>query len=112
MDKAIDASLLSKSIIELFDAFKAPLRFTSDELVADYRTPGDAAVLAKLDQTTAIPDPVDLSRRGEDIGSNNWVVGGKLTASGFPMMMNDPHRVVETPSLRYWVHLRAPGWNV
>jgi penicillin amidase len=55
---------------------------------------------------------VDLSRRREDIGSNNWVVGGKLTASGFPMMMNDPHRVVETPSLRYWVHLSAPGWNV
>jgi penicillin amidase len=112
MDKAIDASLLSKSIIELFDALKAPLRFTSDELVATYRQPGDTVLLAKLDQTTAIPDPVDLSRRREDIGSNNWVVGGKLTASGLPMMMNDPHRVVETPSLRYWVHLNAPGWNV
>ena len=48
----------------------------------------------------------------EDIGSNNWVVSGKLTASGYPMMMNDPHRDLGAPSLRYWVHLVAPGWNV
>ena len=27
-------------------------------------------------------------------------------------MMNDPHRAQEAPSLRYWVHLVAPGWNV
>ena len=27
-------------------------------------------------------------------------------------MANDPHRVIEAPSLRYWVHLVAPGWNV
>ena len=26
--------------------------------------------------------------------------------------MNDPHRVQEAPSLRYWSHLVAPGWNV
>ncbi len=28
------------------------------------------------------------------------------------MMMNDPHRTQSAPSLRYWVHLVAPGWNV
>jgi len=27
-------------------------------------------------------------------------------------MMNDPHRNLNVPSLRYWVHLVAPGWNV
>ena len=27
-------------------------------------------------------------------------------------MANDPHRVIAAPSLRYWVHLVAPGWNV
>ena len=25
---------------------------------------------------------------------------------------NDPHRAVTNPSLRYIVHLNAPGWNV
>ena len=28
------------------------------------------------------------------------------------MMMNDPHRTQSAPSLRYWVHLVAPGWDV
>jgi penicillin amidase len=40
------------------------------------------------------------------------VVSGKLTQSGYPLMMNDPHRNQGAPSLRYWVHLVAPGWNV
>src|SRR6202042_2128414 len=31
---------------------------------------------------------------------------------GYPMMMTDPHRDLSTPSLRYWVPLVAPGWNV
>lgn len=88
MDPAIDASLLSKDILELYRAFRQPLRFTADEVAAD------------------------LSQRQEDIGSNNWVVSGRLTASGFPLMLNDPHRAQGVPSLRYWVHLAAPGWNV
>jgi penicillin amidase len=47
-----------------------------------------------------------------NLGSNNWVVRGKLTSSGYPLMANDPHRSQQIPSLRYWVHLVAPGWNV
>jgi penicillin G amidase len=44
--------------------------------------------------------------------SNNWTVSGALTASGKPILANDPHRVIAEPSLRYIVHLVAPGWNV
>jgi penicillin G amidase len=44
--------------------------------------------------------------------SNNWTVSGALTASGKPLLPNDPHRVIAEPSLRYIVHLVAPGWNV
>ena len=45
-------------------------------------------------------------------GSNNWVVSGSRTASGFPLLANDPHRRISVPSLRYIVHLSAPGWDV
>jgi penicillin amidase len=45
-------------------------------------------------------------------GSNNWAVDGKLSASGKPMLASDPHRTIALPSLRYLVHLSAPGWNV
>jgi penicillin amidase len=44
--------------------------------------------------------------------SNTWTVSGALTASGRPLLANDPHRVIAQPSLRYIVHLVAPGWNV
>ena len=45
-------------------------------------------------------------------GSNNWTIAGALTASGASLLANDPHRVLALPSLRYMVHLVAPGWNV
>lgn len=45
-------------------------------------------------------------------GSNNWVVAGSRTGSGKPILANDPHRPLGLPSLRYLVHLNAPGWNV
>jgi len=44
--------------------------------------------------------------------SNNWTISGKLTESGKPLQANDPHRVVAVPSLRYIIHLVAPGWDV
>ena len=45
-------------------------------------------------------------------GSNDWVVSGAKTASGKPLLANDPHRTVQNPSLRYLTHLVGPGWNV
>jgi penicillin amidase len=48
----------------------------------------------------------------EKQGSNNWTVSGSLTKSGKPLLANDPHRVIAEPSLRYMVHLVAPGWDV
>jgi penicillin amidase len=44
-------------------------------------------------------------------GSNNWAISGALTASGQVIVANDPHRGVTNPSLRYVVHLDAPGWT-
>jgi penicillin amidase len=44
--------------------------------------------------------------------SNNWVVSGERSASGKPLLASDPHRAAALPSLRYLVHLNAPGWNV
>jgi len=44
--------------------------------------------------------------------SNNWVVHGTRSISGKPLLANDPHRAISLPSLRYLVHLNAPGWNV
>jgi penicillin amidase len=48
----------------------------------------------------------------EGIGSNNWVVGGKRTKSGAPILCNDPHLGLNLPSLWYEMQLQAPGINV
>jgi penicillin amidase len=47
-----------------------------------------------------------------DLGSNNWVIGGSKSTTGMPLLANDPHREVVNPSLRSFVHLVAPGWDV
>lgn len=46
------------------------------------------------------------------VGSNNWVVGGKKTTTGFPVLCNDPHLGINNPSIWHEVHLQAPGLNV
>ncbi|MBS0282257.1 MAG: penicillin acylase family protein, partial [Proteobacteria bacterium] len=83
--------------------------FTADELKPEYRNPKS---VTRLERMIDLASPLDQSTRRQDIGSNNWVVSGKLTMSGYPLLMNDPHRIQEAPSLRYWVQLNAPGWNV
>src|SRR6266568_3738538 len=44
--------------------------------------------------------------------SNNWVVSGKHTASGKPLLANDPHLASSAPSIWYMIHLTAPGVRV
>ncbi|MEO8385961.1 MAG: penicillin acylase family protein, partial [Betaproteobacteria bacterium] len=45
-------------------------------------------------------------------GSNAWVISPAKSATGRPILASDPHRAHSTPSLRYIVHLNAPGLNV
>ena len=45
-------------------------------------------------------------------GSNNWVIAPTRTATGRPILANDPHRQLGAPSLRYIVALNAPGLNI
>ena len=45
-------------------------------------------------------------------GSNNWVVSGEKTASGKPLLADDPHLSLATPSIWYEMHLESPSVNV
>jgi penicillin G amidase len=45
-------------------------------------------------------------------GSNNWVVAGSKTESGKPLLADDPHLSLGTPSIWYQMHLDAPSVNV
>ncbi|MFY9246734.1 MAG: penicillin acylase family protein [Roseicyclus sp.] len=45
-------------------------------------------------------------------GSNNWAIAPEITKTGRAIMASDPHRAHAAPSLRYMVHLSAPGMNI
>ena len=44
--------------------------------------------------------------------SNSWVIHGSRTASGRPLLANDPHLAIEMPSVWWEVHVVAGTWNV
>ena len=109
LDPAIDAALLAPAILDRYHAHRRELVFEPDDVDAAYR--GDRDAFERL--AAAMPSETELAHGERDaIGSNNWVVHGSRTLSGYPIMANDPHRVQSAPSLRYWVHLVAPGWNI
>lgn len=80
------------------------------------RIPDD--VLKVYDLATSAPVfglPTPLDPQGDVLpeGSNNWVLSGSRTASGRPLLANDPHRAAAAlPGLRYIAHLSAPGFDV
>jgi penicillin G amidase len=51
----------------------------------------------------------DLGFGGETVGSNSWVLAGSRTESGRPILANDPHLGLRTPSVWYVARLEAPG---
>jgi penicillin G amidase len=72
-------------------------------------------VLATYKLATALID-LGNAEVGPDLsafdGSNNWAVAPQRSTSGRALLATDPHRQHELPSLRYTVHLNAPGLNV
>lgn len=110
IDPGIKADLLFDNVTELYDAFRKPVAFTPADLVAHANT--NAREFQQLAQADASGYESMMQTERQSIGSNNWVVSGSLSQSGYPLLANDPHRAIAAPSLRYMVHLQAPGWNV
>jgi penicillin amidase len=71
-------------------------------------------------QSDAHPEaafPSDIAGPGSDrsnapYGSNAWGLPSSRSGHGAPLLAGDFDRRFASPSLRYLVHLRAPGWNV
>ncbi|MCW4458085.1 penicillin acylase family protein [Microbacterium sp. MPKO10] len=51
--------------------------------------------------------PTLLGEAGSDIGSNSWVVSGEHTATGEPLLANDPHLGPVMPSVWYQMGLHC-----
>jgi len=112
LDPMIDCeSLIENDILHLYSSYRSSMKFEPNDILAltnrnSSKSFGQIASVIALEESNLQKHDLD------DIGSNNWVVSGKLTQDGWPMMINDPHRAQSVPSLRYWAHLVGPGWNV
>ena len=104
LDSGIDKERLNDDILDLYNAFRAPVSFTKNEIDPAFRNTVDEAKLTAAIKHEEPSNPTE--------GSNNWVINGGLAKNRYPMLANDPHRVISTPSLRYMVHLSAPDWDV
>lgn len=104
----LDLRVITSDVLKYYSSARAAVSFAAEDLVdPTYRAAADTPHLASF---FALPDwATPLTSRE---GSNNWVLDGSRTLSRRPFMVNDPHRTITTPSLRYWAHLVAPGWNV
>ena len=99
----LDLKTIGEANLASYRASRAAVRFRPEDVLPAYRG-------------APLPDEKPKEKSGaagiETRGSNNWVVAGSRTATGSPIMANDPHRTIDLPSLRYWVHLVGPGWDV
>lgn len=80
------------------------LSIIPDDVLRDYWL---ATMLAQLRPPTG-----SVASSGTEDGSNNWVLAPTRTATGRPLLANDPHRAMSLPSLRYLAHLSAPEFDV
>ncbi len=99
------------------DDFYPPLPEETAPQTADYvevyRLLGTltTARALRLDDALAEVPGVGLGA-GEGIGSNNWVLSGRRTVSGKPLLANDPHLGLTTPSVWYFARIETPGQMV
>ncbi|MBT6034836.1 MAG: penicillin acylase family protein, partial [Kordiimonadaceae bacterium] len=103
--EGIDLSKITDDIMAGYRASRSQPQFDASDL----KNPTMASALNQslvMDDEHFWTDPIEGVN---NIGSNNWIISGSKTKSGKPMMANDPHRTIQSPSLRYMVHLNAPA---
>jgi len=69
-------------------------------------SPDVSSLLASVNEKQKNLDDL-LGPGGENVGSNNWVISGDLTATGKPMLANDMHLDQQIPSIWYQVSLHC-----
>ena len=101
-------TLSRERIEEFFPPYPGDAPVKLPELVNWGRTPISVASYG-VDSNRVRPH-LDLGFTGG--ASNSWVVAGARSASGKPLLANDPHLGLTAPPVWYFAHLQAPGLEV
>ncbi len=70
----------------------------------------DTTALPTLPKITDVPG-YQPQEQPDNVGSNNWAIAGSRTASGAPLLANDPHLKLTLPSIWYEVQIHCPELN-
>lgn len=83
------------------------------ELFIEYPENARSVIEANLKTPVQVAGEFNVDLLPQEFnGSNNWVLSGDKTASGFPLLADDPHLGLGTPSIWYQMHLTSPEQNV
>jgi penicillin amidase len=108
----LDLGAIPDGVLDTYQLGTEAVTFPDDLLdaLALGESSGDR-VARRADPAARWTQPTASELR-EVIGSNNWAVAPGRTATGRPLLADDPHRALSLPSLRYVAHLVAPGLDV
>ncbi|WP_439547026.1 penicillin acylase family protein [Sandarakinorhabdus sp.] len=87
--KGLDPCSIPDNVLDVYMAGTSDVRFDGKKLV----------VASRVD-----PDTLE--------GSNNWVIAPGRSATGRPILANDPHRAHAVPNLRYLSHIDTPELKI
>jgi penicillin amidase len=89
----------------------APSKGDDDDDEDEPSTAGAAGLPAQVDPRALLAVMGLPDCDGCVAGSNNWVISGKHTASGKPMLSNDMHLGLAVPNIWFMADLSAPGFH-
>jgi len=92
-----------------FDPCSVPADVLSDYFLATAPVVFDGKKIAATSAPQAL---AAFNTAAAAEGSNNWVIDAAHSATGRPILANDPHRAHGVPSLRSVVHLDAPDLHL
>jgi penicillin amidase len=109
----LDVRQIDKTVLANYTLARDGQKFVAADFPRSPLAEDERAKLASaLSENRLASLDADFDPMATRYESNNWTIGGQRTASGKPILAGDPHRSITMPSLRYMVHLNAPGWNV
>jgi penicillin amidase len=106
LDHARAARMLGAEMADFLYPLTTPLDAPIDGSVLP--EPPMPVAIAPLAAPVAAAAPVS-ARMEEVVGSNNWAVGGSLTASGAALVANDMHLGLDVPAIWYRARLVVTG---
>lgn len=120
LDEEIERAILLKTltpeqVAELYPPYPSDhpviVNNIGDRSSANKTTPSIAIdipdeTLATIQHNASLLDRT-LGPMGEGVGSNSWAVSGELSATGMPLLANDPHLGIQMPSIWYQIDMHC-----